>query len=655
MRVSEMLSGISLRYDYEELKKATNDWSRSRQLGSGSYGAVFKGEMEDGSEVAIKMIDLGAVGAAGQTEDMAGFEEEVKNLSKFRHPNLVTLIGWGKQDQFRYLVYELMTGGDVYDRLLKSRRRDRPVPFLWYDRVSTLLDAASGLSHMHNSKPKAFHRDIKAANILLDRHGTAKMADFGLSCTSSGSGQGGSHVKVKTISGTPGYACPIYARTGTVTEFSEVYSFGMVILEVLTAIPPATADPSKPGGIAYPVEEKLLRGGAGAAERCVQEADQTACWPAGLVEDLAALGVRCVNAKDEKQRPRFVEVVRALRIMLEKYPKTQSPASPCHGYVEPGSGSTQLPSQGSPVSSGGYGSGPQAPFALQLIAADDLQVESLPQHRQRLHLLPSSEVSSGRLTASVGRQYQPDLFESWLQNADLRSCISRLSFEVSWAPGPSQVQIVAKGNNPITLDGQILTRGESMALDLGAEVGFPYSQTGELALFLRLQFRRAPVAEANNAAVAPTAVLDFGEEAAGSCPWVLRCTFVDGLNDELSSLPVSVREFIVDEDAPLTIGRQHQAKEFEALLAKAATCMSFISRNHVQLEVQDDALLATNISSNPVYVEREALGRGESRRIRAKQVLSFARLEGTSHVLFISFEAMPLDRSAAKTRAMKFK
>ncbi|CAE8584858.1 unnamed protein product, partial [Polarella glacialis] len=124
--------------------------------------------MEDGSEVAIKMIDLSVLSAQGQTPDMAGFEEEVQTLSKFRHPNLVTLLGWGKHGQYRYLVYELMLGGDTFDRMLKSRQRVNPAPFLWCDRISALLDAATGLSHMHNSKPKAFHRDIKSANILLD-------------------------------------------------------------------------------------------------------------------------------------------------------------------------------------------------------------------------------------------------------------------------------------------------------------------------------------------------------------------------------------------------------------------------------------------------------------------------------------------------------
>merc|ERR1719352_2115691 len=104
---------------------------------------------------------------------------------------------------------------------------------------------------MHNSKPKGFHRDIKAANILTDKHGTAKMADFGLSCTSK-AGSDNLHVTCKTISGTPGYACPIYSKTGRVTEGSEVYSFGMVLIELLTGLAPAAADPQRPGGVIYP-------------------------------------------------------------------------------------------------------------------------------------------------------------------------------------------------------------------------------------------------------------------------------------------------------------------------------------------------------------------------------------------------------------------
>ncbi|CAE7280020.1 CCR2, partial [Symbiodinium pilosum] len=135
-------------------------------------------ELKDGSQVAVKAIDLAAVVGAGDNPEDAGFDEEVMMLSKFRHPNLVTLLGWGSHGSSRYLVYELLSGGDLFRRLHKSRSQT-PTPFPWHERLSVCLDAATGLSHMHNSTPKAFHRDIKSANILLDRHGTAKMADFG--------------------------------------------------------------------------------------------------------------------------------------------------------------------------------------------------------------------------------------------------------------------------------------------------------------------------------------------------------------------------------------------------------------------------------------------------------------------------------------------
>jgi len=637
-RVSEFLRGISLEYSYQELTDSTHRWSTARRLGSGSYGAVYRGEMEDGSEVAIKAIDLGALGASGQTADMAGFEEEVQTLSKFRHPNLVTLLGWGKHGQFRYLVYELMTGGDVFERMQKSRSKSNPLDFPWYERISALLDAATGLSHMHNSKPKAFHRDIKSANILLDRHGTAKMADFGLSCIASGHGPSGAHVKVKTISGTPGYACPIYARTGRVTEGSEVYSFGMVIVEILTSMSPASADSSKPGGIAYPISERIKPGSAGAVERCVQALDDTTDWPPQLSEDLAALGVRCINATDESQRPRFVEVVRGVRGLIDRFPRPKLVATssrPAGGYNDLGRSDPASPDDARqlPVARG------RAPFTLELVAAEDIEVDLLSAEQKRLPLIPSTE-AGGRVSAFVGRQHQQELFEAWLPKNELRSCISRLAFEVSWASNFSDTQIVARGNNPVTLGGKILARGEATPLALGDEVGFPYSQSGELALFLRLRFCAAPrpAMEAAVAASAPTAALafDFPQE---SSLWALRCIFVEGLGpEELPSLPMSAREFLVEENSQVLIGRQHQPKEFEALLAKAPTCMSFISRSHVQLEARNGMLTATNVSSNPVYVDGEPLGRGTSAQLLPDQVMSFARLEGSTHALFVSFQ-----------------
>eukprot|EP00435_Cladocopium_sp_Y103_P056776 s1077_g19.t1 len=116
---------------------------------------------EDGSDVAIKAIDLSILIGKGDCPQDAGFDEEVQLLSKFRHPHLVTLLGWGQHGLHRYLVYEFLSGGDVFQRLHKSKRGQ--VSFPWHERLSVLLDAASGLSHMHNATPKAFHRDIKSA------------------------------------------------------------------------------------------------------------------------------------------------------------------------------------------------------------------------------------------------------------------------------------------------------------------------------------------------------------------------------------------------------------------------------------------------------------------------------------------------------------
>lgn len=357
-RASTQLRQISLEYSHDELSASTSNWHPSKNLGSGSYGSVFKGELKDGSEVAIKAIDLAAVGAAGQSPEMAGFEDEVQMLSKFRHPNLVTLLGWGKHNFQRFLVYELLAGGDCFQRLHKSRKPNSTHLFHWFERLSVCLDSATGLSHMHNSKPKAFHRDIKSANILLDKHGTAKMADFGLSCTSSKSDS--LHVTVRTISGTPGYACPIYSRTGRVTEGSEVYSFGMVMLELVTGLAPAAADPSKPGGIAYQVGDAVSPDRPGAIDRCMNNLDPSASWPHELAREVGELALRAVS-HDETQRPRFVEIVRTLRKLTEQFPRPSAHLPPTFSSNLPAPPKELAGNPANPLSGAGYAAKHESP------------------------------------------------------------------------------------------------------------------------------------------------------------------------------------------------------------------------------------------------------------------------------------------------------
>eukprot|EP00405_Crypthecodinium_cohnii_P009278 CAMPEP_0206427828 /NCGR_PEP_ID=MMETSP0324_2-20121206/5279_1 /ASSEMBLY_ACC=CAM_ASM_000836 /TAXON_ID=2866 /ORGANISM="Crypthecodinium cohnii, Strain Seligo" /LENGTH=1086 /DNA_ID=CAMNT_0053893195 /DNA_START=93 /DNA_END=3350 /DNA_ORIENTATION=- len=308
------LNEVSIEYAEEDIKEATHNFDSKMMLGSGTFGSVYKGTMEDGTEVAIKVL---------QVPQEAGFEDEVKVLSRFRHPNLVILMGFARHVSTggRSLIYEYLSGGDVSKRLLRSRQLVEP--FEWRSRLSAMVDAACGLSHLHNTKPRAFHRDIKAPNILLDRNGTAKMADFGLSCVSTGA-----HYKVAQASGTVGYACPEYIRTGIITEGSEVHSYGMVILEVLTGAPPAVARQDKPTEFVYLVDHL-----GGSQSKVIQMLDNSAHFPLSVAQALTEFSFRCIQ-RSQSERPLFKQIVEELRQMYQQsshqYEETPLRSRPPH-------------------------------------------------------------------------------------------------------------------------------------------------------------------------------------------------------------------------------------------------------------------------------------------------------------------------------------
>ena len=287
------LNSISLEYSYEDISKATRNFNEGYLLGRGAYGSVYKGILKDGTEVAIKVLS---------NPKESGFKEEVLVLSKFRHPNLVILMGFSRRIKERFLVYELLPGGDLCSRLQKDPSFD------WRKRLAACLDAALGLSHLHNSSPKVFHRDIKTQNILLDRNGSAKIADFGLALLA----QPRQGVRVEQCSGTLGYADPLYISSSVVTEKSEVYSFGMVLLEVLTGRPPAVQHPVT-GQIQY-VYSHL----AGDIRGVLAMLQTRAGWPPDLAQRMARLAVACID-KAESNRPVFVHVVARLRDLVSRW------------------------------------------------------------------------------------------------------------------------------------------------------------------------------------------------------------------------------------------------------------------------------------------------------------------------------------------------
>ncbi|KFG55122.1 Tyrosine kinase-like (TKL) protein [Toxoplasma gondii FOU] len=283
----DALNDISLEYSYEELYAATAGFSVI--LGQGAYGNVYEGVLRDGVAVAVKWL---------HKPREAGFEKEVQVLSKFRHPHLVILLGFARHGKDRFLVYELLSGGDVGMRLQKG-------PLLsWQDRLSLALDSASALSHLQHHSPQVYHRDIKTANILLDKHNSAKVADFGLACLAK---KGENGCAVKQTAGTIGYADPKYISSAVVTEMTEVYSFGMVLLELLTARPPAVLNAD--GSISY-----LLSTIGTSIRRTLGYIDPRARFPPHLAQSLAILAFSCIQA-DERHRPPFRSIVQQLQLL----------------------------------------------------------------------------------------------------------------------------------------------------------------------------------------------------------------------------------------------------------------------------------------------------------------------------------------------------
>jgi len=186
-----------------------------------------------------------------------------------------------------------------------NSRLNKDAEFTWMPRLSVAVDSALGLSHLHGSRPQVFHRDVKTQNILMDRNGTGKVADFGLALLAQPHQK---QMAVLETSGTIGYADPLYIRTGVVTEQSEVYSFGMVMLELMTGRPPALQHPS--GRIQFQFEH--LRGKLG---NLVPMVDARAKWPPMMVERFGTLALRCISDQDST-RPNFRDVLSSLRAWL---------------------------------------------------------------------------------------------------------------------------------------------------------------------------------------------------------------------------------------------------------------------------------------------------------------------------------------------------
>ncbi|KAF7151060.1 hypothetical protein RHSIM_Rhsim02G0065900 [Rhododendron simsii] len=296
-----------------KILKATNDFDEKLVIGTGGFGKVYKAIIDDGATTTVAAIKrLNAESNQGGGE----FWTEVKLLSKLRHTNLVSLIGYCNEHQEMVLVYEYIARGTLTNHLYKTRRDEsggNRSHLTWARRLNICLDAALGLDYLHNGTEQGIiHRDVKSTNILLDENLVAKVSDFGMSkripCYTT------THFTTN-VKGTFGYFDPEYFLTKRLTKKSDVYAFGVVLLEVLCGRPP----------IDTRLEEEqisLIRWAQmyikkGKIERIIDPSLNGEATPQSL-KYFAELANKCLHTQP-KDRPTMAEVVENLDIALASH------------------------------------------------------------------------------------------------------------------------------------------------------------------------------------------------------------------------------------------------------------------------------------------------------------------------------------------------
>ncbi|KAL2325627.1 hypothetical protein Fmac_024685 [Flemingia macrophylla] len=290
-------------FTLRDLEHATNRFSKENVIGEGGYGVVYRGELINGTPVAVKKI-LNNIGQAEKE-----FRVEVEAIGHVRHKNLVRLLGYCMEGTHRMLVYEYVNNGNLEQWLHGAMRHHGYLT--WEARIKILVGTAKALAYLHEAiEPKVVHRDIKSSNILIDDDFNAKVSDFGLAKLL---GAGKSYVATRVM-GTFGYVAPEYANTGLLNEKSDVYSFGVVLLEAITGRDPV--DYGRPAQEVNMVDWLKMMIGNRRSEEVVDLNIEARPSTRALKRALLT-ALRCVDPDSEK-RPKMGQVVRMLE--SEEYP-----------------------------------------------------------------------------------------------------------------------------------------------------------------------------------------------------------------------------------------------------------------------------------------------------------------------------------------------
>lgn len=228
LEAAHMVKGGYLIIPVEVLRAVTNNFAPQNEIGRGGFGVVYKGVLQDSTPLAVKRMEAGMI----NNKVLDEFHAEIAVLSKVRHRHLVSLLGYSVEGNEKLLVYEYMPQGALSRHLFMWKKLNLD-PLSWTQRLSIALDVARGMEYLHSLAHQSFiHRDLKSSNILLGDDFRAKVSDFGLVKLAPDR-----EMSVATrLAGTFGYLAPEYAVTGKVTTKVDVFSFGVVLMELLTGL-----------------------------------------------------------------------------------------------------------------------------------------------------------------------------------------------------------------------------------------------------------------------------------------------------------------------------------------------------------------------------------------------------------------------------------
>ncbi|XP_059296194.1 receptor-like kinase TMK3 [Lycium ferocissimum] len=293
------------------LRNVTDNFAPENELGRGGFGVVYKGELDDGTKIAVKRMEAGVISSKALDE----FRSEISVLSKVRHRHLVSLMGYSVEGNERILVYEHMPQGALSKHLFQWKSLNLE-PLSWKRRLNIALDVARGLEYLHTLAHQCFiHRDLKPSNILLTDDFRAKVSDFGLVKLAP---DGEKNSVVTRLAGTFGYLAPEYAVTGKITTKVDVFSFGVVLMELLTGW--MALDEDRPDESQYLVawfwnikssKEKLM-----AAIDPALDVKQESTFES--IYTIAELAGHC-TAREPGQRPDMSHAVNVLAPLVEKW------------------------------------------------------------------------------------------------------------------------------------------------------------------------------------------------------------------------------------------------------------------------------------------------------------------------------------------------